>query len=611
VAVTDDPRETPATNRPRLVLIGPVPPPAYGVAKATALMKESPVLARDFEIIHVDTSDRSGFQGIGRLNVHNLILGLAHVWQLNRVLRKTKPDVALLTASQGRFALLRDALFVFFARSHGASVATYLRGSRYADLRALEGPVAAGALRWIFKHSSVVVVLGESLVDMARQVYPAANVAVVSNGCPRAVADGQVCVRDEDHPVLAYVGRLSEEKGIPEALRVARIIADDVPNLEFVFCGNWDSPAFETSTLHLVDELGLSSTVRFPGPASASERADLLARAWVLMLPSHSEGQPWVIIEAMSAGVPVVATATGAVADTLSGALARFVVPVGDVAALVRQATGLITDDALWRQTAATALQLYEQEFTLHRVHAALSEELRRTLVREKSATSAWFSAHATTFDESYQVRPLFAQRAELWTRLIEAHCSPGDRVIDVGCGPGVFSEVAARRAGEVLSVDPSEGMLEKCAARCAPYDNCSQLRSTVEDLEPAELGAFDLVLASSVLEYVDDLDKSMSVLADLSRPDGTLIVSLPNTGSVLRKMERLAYRVIRLPRYYHLVRNLPPAEKFATLLNRSGFTIEDLQVFAVPKSLIISNRMPAVRRRVGTMIVFVAKKRG
>jgi glycosyltransferase involved in cell wall biosynthesis/2-polyprenyl-3-methyl-5-hydroxy-6-metoxy-1,4-benzoquinol methylase len=611
MAVTDDPREASASARPKLLLIGPVPPPAYGVAKATALMKESPVLARNFEIVHVDTSDRSGFQGIGRLNLHNLGLGLGHVWMLDRVLGKTKPDLALLTASQGRFALLRDALFVYFARSRGASVATYLRGSRYAELRSREGCIAAGALRWIFKHSSVVVVLGESLVDMARQVYPAANVTVVPNGCPRAVADTQVCLRDEDHPVLAYVGRLSDEKGIPDALRAARIIADRVPNLEFVFCGNWDSPAFETSTLHLTDELGLSGTVRFPGPASASERADLLARAWVLLLPSHSEGQPWVIIEAMSAGVPVVATDTGAIADTLGGDLARFVVPVGDIAALVRQTTDLITDDALWRQSASAALQLYEQEFTLERVHTALAEELRHTLTKKKGATSAWFSAYATTFDESYRVSSLFAQRAELWTRLIEAHCPEGGRVVDVGCGSGVFSEVAAGRAGEVLSVDPSEGMLEKCAARCAPYENCSQLRSTVEDLDPEELGTFDLVLASSVLEYVDDLDKSVSVLAGLSRPGGTLIVSLPNTGSLLRKAEGLAYRVIKLPRYYHLVKNLPSAKKFTAMLERAGFSIEDHQVFAVPKPLIAFSRVPALRRRLGTMIVFVTKKRG
>ena len=106
-------------------------------------------------------------------------------------------------------------------------------------------------------------------------------------------------------------------------------------------------------TQRLVEELRLADVVRFPGPTADAEKEDLFARAWALVVPSHSEGHPWVIIEAMSAGLPVVATDTGAVAETVRDGVSGFVVPVGDSAALARRIIALLTEDCLWKSMAA------------------------------------------------------------------------------------------------------------------------------------------------------------------------------------------------------------------------------------------------------------------
>ena len=368
--------------RPKVLIIGPVPPPAFGVAKATQLMLESSVLRERFELVHLDTSDVAGFTGIGRLTWGNVTLGIRHVARLIRLLRAERPDVVLLTASQGLMGLVRDGLFVSLSRTYRVRTVTYLRGSRYAELKERQGRIAATVFSSILKHTSRVIVLGESLVAMAQKVCPNCDVAVVPNGCPPAVAEGLVGTRDNDHPLVLYVGRLSRDKGLEDALVAARLVVSALPATKFVFCGEWDSSEYQRAVEPLIQQYGLAGRVAFPGPVSADERAALLGRAWVLIVPSHSEGQPWVILEAMSAGVPVVATATGAIAETVGDGIGGVVVSVADSAGLAQGIIGLLQDDQLWSKTSQAALLRYHERFTVERSHTLLAEQLDQVASR-------------------------------------------------------------------------------------------------------------------------------------------------------------------------------------------------------------------------------------
>jgi glycosyltransferase involved in cell wall biosynthesis len=365
-------------SRPTLLVVGPLPPPAFGVAKATQQMVESQILASRLRVVHLDTTDPRELATMGRFDWSNVYLGLKHLARLVRCLSKERPDVMLLTVSQGRLALLRDRLFTSVALVFGTKVAAYLRGSGYADLQRLQGRFAAYLLRSLLRRSSLVIVLGRNLVGMAQAVYPGSRVAVVPNGCPPAVGPDHVAVRDEGRPLVLYMGLLSRAKGLEETLLAVRSIVESVPAAEFVLCGQWDPPQYQAEMSSLVEDSGLSSVVHFPGPTAGPDKQALLARAWVLVVPSHSEGQPWVILEAMSAGTPVVATDTGAIAETIEDDVTGFVVPVGDSRALAERVAALLRDTSLWKRMSEESVRRYHELFTMERSHSLLADELCR-----------------------------------------------------------------------------------------------------------------------------------------------------------------------------------------------------------------------------------------
>lgn len=123
-----------------------------------------------------------------------------------------------------------------------------------------------------------------------------------------------------------------------------------------------------------------------------------------------------------------------------------------------------------------------------------------------------------------YQSPDVVAQREAILDRLA---LSWGERVIDIGTGPGLLAEEMSRRVGEggaVLGVDSSDAMIEIAANRCRHF---TQARFELADATalPCEAATFDAAVSSQVLEYVPDVTVALDELARVLRPGGRAIV--------------------------------------------------------------------------------------
>jgi len=104
-----------SSRRKRVLVVGPVPPPLYGVTVMTAALLEG---AADpgLEMIHLDTSDHRGITNVGAFDLRNVALALRHVAGFVRTLRRSRPDLVYLPLSQAFPGFARDAAFLVTAR---------------------------------------------------------------------------------------------------------------------------------------------------------------------------------------------------------------------------------------------------------------------------------------------------------------------------------------------------------------------------------------------------------------------------------------------------------------------------------------------------------------
>ncbi len=206
-----------------------------------------------------------------------------------------------------------------------------------------------------------VVVPSEALAArLSASGTPRARLVVVPNGVAAdEVADaaraGRAASRaafgvGEDERVLLCLGRLSPEKG--QDVLLEAFARTRVANARLVLVGDG---ALRGALEARAARADLSGRVRLVGwrddPHACLGAADLL------VLPSRAEGLPLAVLEAMAAGVPVVATDVGAVADALDHGRAGRLVPPGDVEALRRALSDALADpeDAGARATRAAA----------------------------------------------------------------------------------------------------------------------------------------------------------------------------------------------------------------------------------------------------------------
>jgi arsenite methyltransferase len=123
-----------------------------------------------------------------------------------------------------------------------------------------------------------------------------------------------------------------------------------------------------------------------------------------------------------------------------------------------------------------------------------------------------------------YRSRDVVRRRRLVYEALGAA---PGDRILDVGCGPGFYASELLDRVGDdgaVVGVDASPQMLAVAAHRCEGRPNVAFRQADATSL-PVEDASFDRALSVQVLEYLADVDAGLRELHRSLRPGGRVVV--------------------------------------------------------------------------------------
>ena len=175
--------------------------------------------------------------------------------------------------------------------------------------------------------------------------------------------------------MLLGLGRLVPQKGYDVALRAFASVRERHPDAVLVIAG--EGPE-RTELERLGQELGLGESVRFPG--RAGDVAAWLQRAEVLVHPARWEGFGLVLLEAMLASLPVVATRVSAIPEIVVDGETGLLVPANDSVALAAALGHVLDDPALARQLAEAGLARARRDFSVERMATATAEVYRRAL---------------------------------------------------------------------------------------------------------------------------------------------------------------------------------------------------------------------------------------
>ena len=294
--------------------------------------------------------------------------------QLRAIVDRIKPDIVWTNAVKAHFlvrmlGLHRQAKWVAF---HHGYTTTALRTRMYNQLD-----------RWSLKRAErVVTVCGPFASQLAGLGIPADHIRVQHMPIR---AKGQVSrheaarlrrefgIPDTTRVVLS-VSRLSKEKAHDDLLRAmarARELAPSIP-MQLLVVGS--GPELE-ALKRTCRELGLAERVSFVG--QQEDVGPYYAMADIFVLSSHSEGSPNVLLEAMDAGVPIVATRVGGVPEIVTHEQDALLVESRDVEGMAAAMVRLLSDEALGTRltgAARTVLARHTPEIYFESILSILRE---------------------------------------------------------------------------------------------------------------------------------------------------------------------------------------------------------------------------------------------
>lgn len=236
--------------------------------------------------------------------------------------------------------------------------------------------------RLTLRRTSQVIAVSQAVADglRAQNIFPAGKIITIHNGIDvkrferESGVEGVPSANHAQDAVanrrmrVGMIGHLAPIKGQEEFIRAAAIVCRSRNDVDFIIAGEDKSRdgANRKSIEKLLGELELKDRVRLTG--WTDEVASLLGTLDLFVSPARSEPFGLSIVEAMAAGVPVIATASEGAREIIDADDSGCLVPIGDVAALAKAIPDLLGDANERKRLARNARAVVNAKFTLQQM---------------------------------------------------------------------------------------------------------------------------------------------------------------------------------------------------------------------------------------------------
>lgn len=210
----------------------------------------------------------------------------------------------------------------------------------------------------LINRSCAVTTVSNSVASELKIYFGFSNAIVVGNGVDEKIF--KPINNKNKRKYILYVGRLSYRKGLFDLLKCAKIICERY-NINFFLIGKGE---LKRKLKDKINKEGLQSKVLFLGYVSRKELVHLYQNATVFVIPSHYEGLPTVILEAMACGLPVVATEIGANKDVINNCKNGLLIPTKSPEKMAEAISTLIEDEELRIKLGKNARKTIQEKFT-------------------------------------------------------------------------------------------------------------------------------------------------------------------------------------------------------------------------------------------------------
>lgn len=342
-----------------VVMVGPALRSRGGIASVCAEYERSGLMQR-LGVRYLDSFVSAG-------KVAKLRVALQALLQFVGLLLVGRVDLLHVHMATGA-STWRKLLFCFLALAFRVPYVVHLHSGKFPEFFAERcGTLSRGLIRHVLQRSAWIFVLSNERVQwLEHQGLRRDRTSVLPN-----MVETQATAAYADQSIgLLFLGRLEEAKGLSTLLNAFALVYAHNPAVRLLLGGEGDQSRYGAHAR----QLGIADAVQFLGWVDAPMKRGLMEQSAAFVLPSLYEGLPMGLLEAMSYGVPCVATPVGGVPDIIKDGVNGLLVPLGDSVALADALLRLLESPALRAQLSEAGRATVSRAYCLSAVEAQLRQ---------------------------------------------------------------------------------------------------------------------------------------------------------------------------------------------------------------------------------------------
>jgi len=368
-------------NVPVLAL-AQLPPPMHGAAAVNRDVVTSGPLNDSFHIVTIPIQLSSSMSDISTPSLVKFIKVTRNALKTSMALWRERPAFVYFTIPPHGGGFYANLPLVLLAKIFRAPLLYHFHGKgirKAADKSIFYRRLFAWAMR-----DAHVIFLSERLYDDAADFVPKSQVFFLPNAllAPPPLPDAST--RDGRH--ILFLSNLIETKGPIIVLDALALLKQRGIPFRASFAGAPRGALSIETFKTAIRSRHLEEAVRYLGPVAGKDKEELLCSADMLAFPTDNDAFPLVVLEAMSAGLAVVATPEGAIPDMLRDGETGFIVPHHNPEKLTDALQRLLEDHELCRHMGRRGWEIVTSEYS-HDVYHQRMKDIWHTLADKKRTT--------------------------------------------------------------------------------------------------------------------------------------------------------------------------------------------------------------------------------
>ena len=374
----------------KVLLVGPVPPPMGGIVRYCQDMMESEILHKNEMVLFQDniphhyrptiTTAKNTWNIIRRDGLSSTIKVFGFVLkkfvQLDFILTKDKYDIMHVLSTAG-YGFFRNTIHIILAKRHGLKTVFHLLG-QIDDLYREANPLFKKIISFCLNRAHIHIVQSPLLANFVRGITKRPVYSIFNGVRTEQLASTDRYAHSSGRNVeVVTLGYLGYQKGTFDILDVAQRIKNILPSVRFTFVGGGEIEKFKK----LAEEKSIADRVRFLGRVEDDVRIKILQTSDIFLLPSHAEGQPIALLEAMAVGLSVITSTVGSIPEIVKEGENGFLVKPGDVEMISKYIETLSRDTSLRERMGRFNMQEANKKYELKKVMLEIQELYERVSV--------------------------------------------------------------------------------------------------------------------------------------------------------------------------------------------------------------------------------------